>query len=146
MDTNEQAIRVEFARQANLIFSGSLRDEDRKAYWAEVLEPIWQRLLVEWAVFGLSARDGWETAIRHALVPALPPAEWRARKWKAKADKHAAAKVAALRAKRKRREEASGVRDREDRAYTRAFLQGQSFGAASPVVSIDPSTYNPDNS
>lgn len=144
MLTEEQRIRMEFARQANLIFAHEMKDEDRKAYWDEVLEPIWDGLLVSWTVYGLPEPAEWQLVLRQAIMPAASPSQWRAKQWRQKADKKAAKTVKRIQKQREWRAEVLGEKEKKAQVNTKAFWQGQSFGAASPVRKIDPATYKPD--
>lgn len=144
MISEEQRIRIEFARLASVIFSHEMRDDDRGAYWEAVLEPVWERLQVSWIVHGLPVRAEWEVVLRQALMPAESPSQWRAKRWRKKADKQAAREVQRVQAKRKRREEVSGQKEKKAEPNSRAFWQSQSFGPASPVRQIDPATYKLD--
>jgi hypothetical protein len=144
MLSDEQCIRIEFARLASVTFAHDMRDDDRRAYWEAVLEPVWSGLQVSWVVYGLPDRSEWETVLRQALVAADSPSQWRAKRWRKKADKQALKQVERIQAKRQRMEEVSGQKERKPEANTKAFWQSQSFGPASPVRKIDPSTYKPD--
>jgi hypothetical protein len=64
--------------------------------------------------------------------------------WRKKADKQAAKEVKRIQAKRRYVNEILGQKEKKHQANSRAFWQSQSFGPASPVRKIDPSTYEPD--
>jgi hypothetical protein len=150
--SDEQRIRIEFARLANVIFAHEMTDEDRRAYWEAVLEPVWSGLQVSWVVYGLPDRAEWDLVLRQALMPAESPSQWRARQpskkastlWRKAADKKAAKEVERIKARRRYVEDVLGQKERKPEANTKAFWQSQSFGPASPVRKIDPSTYKPD--
>jgi hypothetical protein len=123
----EKQRRIVFTRIANRAFGDSLNDSNRRAYWDQVLEPIWRRLNRSWGspnyFLYCSPQAAWDSAVRSALRYAASPEGWRPSK-------------SASPRKRRREDAANG-----ELVNTRAFWQGQSFGAASSVVSIDPSSY-----
>ena len=131
MLSESQVRRMDFVRIANKVVGHALSDSNRKAYWEHVLEPIWRRLDRGWGSSDhfpyRSPQEAWEAAVRSALVYAAEPSGWRPPK--------------AASPSQKKKE----ARERGEIVNTKAFWQGQSFGAASPVRKIDPSTYTPDN-
>ena len=114
----KNSYRIEFVRLCNAAFSPQMCDKDRRRYWTEVLEPVWGRLSEYWDLVKGLPRDRWEATILKALKYAKPPAIWREDARQAKMKK-------------------SGY----DRVNTKAFWQRQTFGPASEVRRIDPSTY-----
>lgn len=139
-----QFFRMEFARLCNVTLSHEMRDGDRRAYWEEVLEPAWLALERRWRSAGGLPRSSWETVVLDALSGALPPQEWRVIRSRKKATARALRIVNRKVAARRYVQEKTGVKFKAPAVNTKAFWQGQSFGAASPVTKIDPSTYNPD--
>lgn len=135
-----QKFRIEFARVSNVVLSHEMRDDDRRAYWLEVLEPVWDNLKLSWHMEDGIPRDEWEAVVRSALVGVLTPAQWRSVRWRKKADAKAL-KFSERRKESRQKKQEDGVKDNTHTVNTRAFWQEQSFGAASPVTKIDPSTY-----
>lgn len=125
-----QARRLIFARLANKAVGHALADWNRTPYWKQVLDPIWERLDRAWDSSDYfpyrSPEEAWEAAVRAALVYAAEPSGWRPPK--------------AASPSQKKKE----AREKGEVVNTKAFWQGQSFGAASPVRKIDPATYKPD--
>ncbi len=136
-----QLFSMEFARLCNVTFSHEMRDRDRRAYWEEVLEPAYFAAEDLWYPAGSLPRESWEAVILGVLAGVQSPSQWRA------ANRHRLAAEKALRivnrkaAARRYIQEKTGVKFKDPAVNTKAFWQGQSFGAASEVRRIDPSTY-----
>ena len=136
-----QKFRIEFARVSNVVLSHEMKDDDRRSYWLEVLEPVWGSLKISWHMEDGIPRDEWELVIRSALTDVRTPSQWRSARWRAGADRKAKRIVQDKEAARAKVEEKTGKKFKEAEVNTKAFWQGQSFGPASPVTRIDPSTY-----
>ena len=100
-----QKFRIEFARVSNVVLSHEMRDDDRRAYWLEILEPVWDNLKLSWHMEGGIPRDEWEAVVRSALVGVLTPAQWRSVSWRKKAD----AKALKFSEKRKESRQHQGI-------------------------------------
>ena len=138
--TDLQHFRIEFARVSNVMLSHEMRDADRRDYWRDVLEPAWEKLKLSWHVEEGIPRDEWEAAIRSVLAEVRTPSQWRAVKWRKKADTKAL-RIVTHRKEARRKRQDDGQKDRTFTATTKAFWQEQKFGPASPVRHIDPATY-----
>jgi hypothetical protein len=145
--------RIEFARLVNVKFSSQMVDADRssywddakirarRAYWVEVIEPVWDNLSSSWDSCGPLPKADWESVVLDSLQPCKTPSQWRTERWRADADRKAKAIVKGRETARAKVEDKTGKKFKEAEVNTKAFWQGQSFGAASPVTKIDPSTY-----
>jgi hypothetical protein len=139
-----EGFRVEFARLVNVTFSSEMVDNDRRAYWLEVIEPIWDGLAKSWDASGPVSELDWQPIIFNALAPCVGPAQWHlpriAAQKKAKAEK-ARKNAQDFREKSKAEwMQKNGYEEAKPVVNTKAFWQGQSFGPASEVRRIDPLT------
>jgi hypothetical protein len=143
--------RIELARLVNVTFSAEMLDDDRRDYWLEVVEPAWDGLATFWDEVAPVPKEEWQPIILGALVACASPSQWRApRLAAAKALADAKVKAKAEEARKRAQEfreksrsewmEKHGYEEKEVTVNTKAFWQAQSFGPASEVRRIDPST------